>query len=125
LNRRGGRIYIGIDDDRTVRGIKLTAKQRDTLKLDIQRITEQFEPKISNSEMVKIVFLPIKASHGKNEIIKGTFVAKIIVKQGDPKKLYSARRDVLEAYIRNDGQSKALEVREIYEMILARDKNPD
>jgi RNA recognition motif-containing protein len=35
------------------------------------------------------------------------------------------RKDAVESYIRNDGQSKGLEAREIFDMIIKRDKTPD
>ncbi|RYX86869.1 ATP-binding protein [bacterium] len=95
LNRRGGRIYLGVHDNKTIRGVHLTPKQRDDLKLDIQSFIKPFEPDIINSEAVSIVFIPVK-QHANSRPIPGLFVVKIIVKQGDPSQLYSVQKRFLE-----------------------------
>jgi len=124
LNRRGGRIYLGIHDDKTVYGIRLTPKQRDDLKLDIQSLIKNFEPDIINSETVSIVFIPVK-QHVNSRPIPGLFVVKIIVKQGDPSQLYSVQKRLLECYIRNDARVDLLSARETSDHIRKRDRNPD
>jgi len=124
LNRRGGRIYLGIHDDKTVYGMKLTPKQRDELKLDIQSMIRNFEPDIINSEAVSIVFIPVK-QHVNSRPFPGLFVVKIIVKQGDPSQLYSVQKRLLECYIRNDARVDLLSARETSDHIRKRDRNPE
>jgi len=55
----------------------------------------------------------------------GIFVTKIIVKQGDPSKLYSISNNFLECYIRNDGESVFLKADETYKRIVDRAQKPD
>lgn len=124
LNRRGGRIYIGIDDDRVVRGIQLLSKDRDSLKQHIYMMIKAFEPPIRNNELVSTHFLPILSSAKDGEVLPGFFVVKIIVRQGDPKILYSELSNCYQAWIRNDAQVLALSAREISEQILKRNQNP-
>lgn len=124
LNRRGGRIYIGVSDAKVVKGIYLKFKERDMLRLQIQNMLKVFEPKVINLERVSIVEVPVR--HPKNqEIIPGCFVLKIIIRQGDPSKLYSVNNLSYESYIRNHGQNTLLTAHEIAEYILKRDKNPE
>lgn len=123
LNRRGGRIYIGIDDDRVVRGIQLLSKDRDNLKQQIYMMIKAFEPPIKNDELVSTHFIPVLNSKD-GEVVPGFFVVKIIVKQGDPKVLYSELSHCFQAWIRNDAQVLALSAREIAEQIWKRQVNP-
>jgi hypothetical protein len=126
LNRRGGRIYIGVDDDRVVHGIRLTSDQRDKLKQEILYIVKDFEPNVKNTELINFYFLPIrKPSTSDKNCIPGLFVVKIIVKQGDTSKLYSVTNGHFRAYIRNDGQSANLSAREIVDHIQKRTKAPE
>ena len=124
LNRRGGRIYLGIHDNKSVRGLQLTQKQRDDLKLEIQGLIRTFEPDIINSEAVSIVFIPVKQS-ANSKPIPGLFVVKIIVKQGDSSQLYSVQKRLLECYIRNDARVDLLSARETSDHIRKRDRNPE
>jgi len=124
LNRRGGRIYIGINDNKYVKGVYLTSKERDELKLEIFELTRHFEPSISNEELLQVVFLPIQDKY-KKEMVPGLFMVKIIVKQGDPSELYSISKLHFQSYLRNDGQSVQLSTREITEAIKRRDRVPE
>ncbi len=124
LNRRGGRIYLGIHDNKSVRGLHLTQKQRDDLKLEIQGLIRTFEPDIINSEAVSIVFIPVKQS-ANSKPIPGLFVVKIIVKQGDTSQLYSVQKRLMECYIRNDARVDLLSARETSDHIRKRDRNAE
>jgi len=124
INRRGGRIYLGIDDNRCVQGMDLTYKQRDMLKLEIQDLIKTFEPDVVNQELVVIFFLPVMRPND-DKPIPGVFVVKILVKQGDTSQLYSVSKALLECYIRNDGRVDLLNARETADYIKKKDKNPE
>ena len=120
LNRYGGRIYIGVDDNCSVVGIKLTGKQRDEAKLHVLGLMRSFEPSnINTSHLVDIVFLPIK-NPVNNQKVPGLFVMKIIVKQGDLSKLYSASKDRCQFYQRNDAQTVELKPGQVVDVLTER-----
>ena len=122
LNAEGGRIYIGINDDRIVKGISLNEKEMDILGNELVNYTYNFYPSLRLENKIRIDFIPIKDK--KNKIIQGLFVIKIIVKQGDTKKLYSLNKD--NCYIssmRLKGQVANLTTDEIYKEIIKRYNN--
>jgi len=124
LNNRGGRIYIGVSDDKVVKGIKLTRNQREELIQTINyKCILNFEPEIFDKDLVQILFLPIVNSQ-TSKVIPGLFVVKIIVKQGEPTLLYSTVKEVLQCYVRRDDQSKILQAKETRELIIERYLNP-
>jgi len=123
LNRNGGRIYIGITDNKVVKGTKLTNSQMQDLQEDIQRLLSCFDPDVSISEYLKIMFIPILP--GPNQApIPGLYVVKIIVKQGDPTILYSNSKESLQCYMRTEGQSRFLSAKETRELLIDRFINP-
>jgi len=124
LNRYGGRLYIGVDDHKSVVGIKMESKDRDTVKTSILCLLKDFEPNIRTNELVKVAVIPIR-SPVNHKIIPGIFVIKIIIKPGDPKVLYSASQTFCKFYIRNDGQSVALTPREVTTSIIERQKHSE
>jgi len=124
LNNKGGRIYIGVSDDKIVKGIKLTRQQREDLIHTINhRCIASFEPEILDKDFLQILFLPILNSQ-TSRVIPGLFVVKIIVKQGEPTLLYSTVKEVLQCYVRRDDQSKILQAKETRELIIERYLNP-
>jgi len=120
LNRFGGRMYIGIHDNGTVLGIKLTSQQRDEARRHVLELLNAFEPSnIKTSNLVDIIYLPIK-NPADNKKIPGLFIMKIIVKQGDFSKLYSASKEFSSFYQRNPGQTVILRPAQIVEVITER-----
>lgn len=59
INVKGGRIFIGVNDNKIVKGIQLTRDQRAEVCAKIDGIISGFEPDISAKDQVKVVFLPI------------------------------------------------------------------
>ncbi len=106
LNKRGGRIYIGVDNSKIVVGTKLTYNQRDELKLHIFSLISSFYPCIKTKEYVKVIFLPIRDQD--NKVKRGLFIVKIIVSQGDVSVLYSQETKIYKCHIRGDGQNNSL-----------------
>ena len=122
LNAEGGRIYIGIDDNRIVKGISLNEKEIDILGNELVNYTYNFYPPLRLENKIRVDFIPIKDKKNKN--IKGLFVIKIIVKQGDPKKLYSLNKDnCYKSSMRLKGQVANLTTEEIYQEIIKRYNN--
>eukprot|EP00331_Platyophrya_macrostoma_P000013 CAMPEP_0176405434 /NCGR_PEP_ID=MMETSP0127-20121128/334_1 /TAXON_ID=938130 /ORGANISM="Platyophrya macrostoma, Strain WH" /LENGTH=293 /DNA_ID=CAMNT_0017784489 /DNA_START=592 /DNA_END=1470 /DNA_ORIENTATION=+ len=111
LNKKGGRIYIGVQDrDKKVVGLKLTSKDRDTIRNDVPKLINEFYPKISHEELLRVDFVPVRDEN--NKPIPRLVVVKIIVKQGDRDKLYSVTTRFLQCFMRMDGSSKPLDAEE-------------
>jgi len=116
LNQKGGRIYLGVrDDDKKVTGLVLTPKDRDSLKLDVYRLLNDFYPTISHEDLIKVYFLPVCDENKK--AIPGRVVVKILVKQGDQDKIYSVMKRSLKCFMRKDGFCKVLEADQIISIL--------
>lgn len=67
LNTNGGRLYLGIDDQSKVIGIKMTAKEMDQFKISMSYMANKIVPPIDGSN-ITTKFIPII---DKDSIIKG------------------------------------------------------
>ena len=121
LNSKGGRIFIGINDDKIVNGILINYHQRDTITNDIVNLTYDFYPKCRT--YLDVNFIPIKNINDK--YIENLFVIKIIVSQGEPKQLYSCTTKGFNSYLRLKGQCICLTAEEIKQELFKREKNSD
>jgi hypothetical protein len=119
LNNKGGRIYIGINDDRKVEGVRLAAKQRDQTRNQLINLTTDFYPKC-RLDKIKVTMIPVKEKSGEFQANK--FVVKIIVKKGEPGKLYSVCSRFFKSYMRLHGQCVQLSCMEIEKEIIDRSK---
>lgn len=122
LNAQGGRIYIGITDEKIVKGTLIKRKKRDNLRNEIANFTCDFFPQCRTNK-IEVVFIPVK--NKKDETyLHNVWVIKIIVKQGDSDKLYSITNRGFISYMRMPGQCVQLSAMEIWEEILKRKMNP-
>ena len=122
LNSKGGRLYIGITDNRVVKGIKVSPKERDNVKILIQsQYLATFYPDCRH--LVQIQFVPVKDSH-QTQYIKSLFIVKIIVEQGNPDRLYSCDKFCFKAFLRLDAMCLNLESSRIEEEIIKRKTDP-
>ena len=122
LNAIGGRIYIGITDDKIVKGIVLNYKQRDTVRNDIVNSTYDFYPKC-RTKNVEVFYLPVK-DYSSDTYRSNLYVIKIIVHQGLTSKLYSMTKTGFNAMMRLQGQVANLTAEEIWDEIEKRIKSP-
>ena len=87
LNSHGGRIYIGINDFRIVKGINLDRKAYESVKNDLINYSKDFYP-TCKIDKINVYFLTLK--HSKtNKVMSDLYVIKIIVMPGEPYNLYS------------------------------------
>jgi hypothetical protein len=122
LNAQGGRIYIGITDEKIVKGTLLKRKKRDNVRNEIANFTYDFFPQCRTNK-IEVVFLPVKNKNYES-FIENVWVIKIIVKQGDVDKLYSVTNRSYISYMRMPGQCVTLSAMEICEEIIRRKTNP-
>ncbi len=116
LNHKGGRLYIGINDDLIVEGNFINLKERDNIKRHLLNLSDGFYPNC-RSEKIKVHFIPIKSRINERYLID-YFVVKVVIKPGDKDKLYSINRRGFKSYLRNQNQCVELEAMEIEEMIM-------
>ena len=121
LNSKGGRIFVGITDNKVVNGILLNYHEKDKNTNEIVNLTYDFYPKCRTH--VDVNFIPIK--NKDNKYIKNLYVIKIIVSQGETNQLYSCISRGYISYLRLKGQCILLTTEEIKREILKRDKNPE
>ncbi len=119
LNNNGGRIYLGINDLRIVKGIKLDYKSRDTIRNELINYTYDFYPKCRINN-INIYFIPIKSIENKKPI-NNLFVIKIIILPGEPYNLYSlTNKGGFISALRLPGQCINLTAEEIHSEIMKR-----
>lgn len=78
---------MGVDDStRQVIGVLAELKEQDKFMLQFDVLLNQIEPEIDlrHKEEVRVQFVPVL----KDKTFQGKYVIKIIVKQGDPSKVY-------------------------------------
>ena len=121
LNSKGGRIFIGISDDKRVNGILLNYHERDKNTNDIVNLTYDFYPKCRT--YVDVVYIPIK--NKDNNYLNNLYVIKVIVSQGETNQLYSYTTKGFNSYLRLNGQCINLTAEEIRNELLKREKNPE
>ena len=121
LNSKGGRIFIGVTDDKVVNGILLNYHEKDKNTNEIVNLTYDFYPKCRT--YVDVSFIPIK--NKDNKYIKNLYVIKIIISQGETNQLYSYTSKGFMSYLRLKGQCIFLSAEEIKKELLRRDKYPE
>lgn len=122
LNNKGGRIYFGINDQKYVKGNKLTYEQRDKLSLELINLASGFYPECKTSK-ISVHFIPIKSLN--QQFLKDRYVTKVIIKQGDTDKLYSISSKVYESYKRVHSLVSTLKPESIAAEIYKRKSNPE
>ena len=118
LNSQGGRLYLGINDDKIVKGVVLNYKRCDALRNLLVNYTYDFYPKC-RLDKIKVYFIPIK-SMKDNKFINNLYVVKIIVLKGESNILYSMTNKGFNSAIRLQGQCANLSAEEIYKEIIKR-----
>ena len=119
LNSQGGRIYIGINDLRIVKGIQLDYKTRDTIRNELINYTYDFYPKC-RIDKINVYFIPIKSIQTKKSI-NNLYVIQIIIFPGEPYNLYSlTNKGGYIAALRLPGQCINLTAEEIHSEIIKR-----
>ena len=120
INSSGGKLYIGIDDERSIKGVPTDGDITFYNNL-IFSMVEDFSPKIEPKEFLKFYAIPVK-DNNDGIIIDKLFVFKLIIKRGDPSILYSSSSKKLNSTIRLQGQCANLTAEEICKEIIERNK---
>ena len=118
LNTNGGRIYIGINDKKMVKGVSIREKIVFYEK-KILGLANNFFPKIKPENYFKFYAIPIRDKNN-GRIINNLFIFKILIKKGEQTKLYYVFNNILNISIRQAGQCPNLKASEIHEKIIER-----
>ena len=118
LNTNGGRLYIGIHDDKTIRGVAINQPLKN-YETKIFKMVKNFQPPIKPEDYFKFYAIPIK-NNKNGRIINNLYVFKIIIKKGDPTQLYYVFDIGLNISTRQAGQCPNLKASEIHEKIIER-----
>ena len=118
LNTRGGRIYIGINDYKVVKGIYLSESEKDKTGNYLINLTKDFYPQCRRDK-IKVFFIPVK-NENNDFIIPNLYVIKLIIHQGDIKHLYSTMYFSFTSYYRVNSQNIILKSNEISDLIYNR-----
>ena len=121
LNSQGGRLYIGIDDQNTVKGIVLNYKKRDNLRNALINLTYDFYPKC-RLDKIFIYFIPIKSLRDQ-KFLNNKYIIKIRIYPGDPEYLYSMINIGYQSSIREKDKCINLCSTQIQEEIIKRNEN--
>ena len=113
LNNHGGRIYIGIKDNKSVKGLHLDNKDKETIKSELLNYTNDFYPKCKPNK-ISVTFIQIKSMQTK-KMINDLYVIKILVIPGEPHELFSfTNKGGFISALRLPGQCINLTAEEIY-----------
>ena len=120
LNSDGGRLYIGISDQKIIKGIVLNYNILNSFQNFLFSCMDNFSPKIPNDK-IKIYYIPIKNIEN-DKYIENLYVVKLIIFPGDPTILYSLSPKNFFSSIRLQGQCANLTAEEIHKNIIERHK---
>ena len=120
MNSNGGRIFIGVNDNKKVNGIILDYPDRDKITNEIVNLTYCFYPKCRTN--IDVNFIPIK--NDENQFIKNLYIIKIIIAQGETDQLYSFTTKGFNSNLRLKGQCINLTAEEIRNQLIKREKKP-
>ena len=118
INSNGGRLYIGITDEKIIKGIVLNKNSLNSFENLLFTCIDNFSPKIPNNK-IKIYYIPIKNAQ-KDSYIANLYIVKLIIMPGDPTILYSISPKTFYSSIRLQGQCANLTAEEIHKNILER-----
>lgn len=120
LNSQGGRLYIGINGQKIVKGIVLNYKNRDLLRNYLVNLTYDFYPKC-RLDKIFVYFIPIKDTFTE-QFIRNLYIIKIVIYPGDPGILYSMTNFGYKSTLRVNDKCIKLNTTEISKEIIKRDE---
>ena len=121
MNSHGGRLFIGINDQKIIKGIVLNEQGMYALSNLLFNCIEDIHPISKNENKIKIFYIPIK--NKSNLWIKNLYIVKIIILPGNPSILYSTSNKMFNSVVRLQGQCANLTAEEIHKAIIERHKN--
>lgn len=121
LNTKGGRIYLGVNNFRQVKGIAANSAEIDDLCNVLINLTEDFNPSC-RLKLVQTKYFPVMNSWN-DTVIKDMYVVVLIVSPGDKFTLYSVNSNCYVSYLRVNSQNIYLKASDIESEFKNRNKD--
>ena len=105
VNTSGGHIYIGISETpekrRVVQGLFLSEAEKESIQREVRNLVKCIHPELVVEQKVITSFVPVKKRVSDKDYMRGQYIIKIKVVQGNPRKLYKFKSDTgFKGYIR-------------------------
>jgi predicted HTH transcriptional regulator len=127
LNSNSGVIYLGINDDGYVKGIRLTKEMHTLAEFELSNMITLFDAHVNEKNLIMYQFCPV---HRQDDykIIDELYVIEILVKQGLPDMVYTTpfkdpRTNDYECFIKLNGTKKKIEGPNLYKYLKNKIKN--
>ena len=127
LNSNSGVIYLGINDDGLVKGIKLSKDQYELAEFEIGNMINSFEDHVVEGNYIMFQFCQVHRLED-NSVIEDLYVIEILVKQGMLDHVYTTPfKDVktndYQCYIKLNGTKKKIEGQNLYKYLKNKIRN--
>jgi len=100
LNCEGGVLLAGVTDDGRVKGLSISSKEENNIKLSVKNEINRFRP-IVTSDLWSIDFVPVAGTGNSRLYIPEKLVVEICFKKGSIEKLYENGEH--QVFLRRDG----------------------
>jgi predicted HTH transcriptional regulator len=127
LNSNSGVIYLGINDDGLVKGIKLSKDQYELAEFEIGNMINSFEDHVVEGNYIMFQFCQVHRLED-NSVIEDLYVIEILVKHGMLDHVYTTPfKDVktndYQCYIKLNGTKKKIEGQNLYKYLKNKIRN--
>lgn len=121
LNSNSGVIYLGINDDGFVKGIKLTKEQYSIAEYEISNMIHSFDDHVSEMNLIMFQFCPVYKQEDYSHL-EELYVIEILVKQGLPDHIYTTpfkdpKTNDFQCFIKLNGTTKKIEGPNLYKYV--------
>jgi predicted HTH transcriptional regulator len=125
LNSNSGVLYLGVNDDGLVKGIKLTEELYSMLEFEIKTMIKGFDDHVTENNLITYNFNNVTKDYINKEDL---FVVEILVKKGLDNFIYTtpnkcSKTNDYQCFIKMNGTTKKLEGKNLYVYIKNKIKN--
>jgi predicted HTH transcriptional regulator len=126
LNSNSGVIYLGVNDDGYVKGLKLNNEMLNTLEFELQSNIKAFDDHVNENNL--IMYNITNVYRNNSLILDDLYVVEIFVRKGLDNHVYTTPNKELktgdyQCFIKMNGTTKKLEGRNLYVYIKHKIKN--
>ncbi len=121
LNSNSGVIYLGVNDDGLVKGIKLNKENYIAAECELNNMINSFEQHVIDENLVMFQFCNVHKQND-NSVIDGLYVIEILVKEGLADYIYTTpfkdtKTNDYQCFIKLNGTTKKIEGANLYKYI--------
>jgi predicted HTH transcriptional regulator len=127
LNSNSGVIYLGVNDDGYVKGIKLSKEMCQLFEYELIQMIYSFEKHVYENNLIMYQFSPVYFDKD-NTIIDELYVVEILVNQGLPDHVYTTpfkdpKTNDYQCFIKLNGTTNKIEGPNLYKYLKNKIKN--